>query len=199
MSHCFILKQKECILPIHAHEPLLSVACSRILRPSQLFQFQNETKFQGKKELHVTVCKCHKSFWDIKHQSSYNSRAVGKTQFHGEFDRWQKDSLALVQSSQFQGLETWKTTWQKTTSDQSLTLVLTSAGFFCSFAGVFDLLLYLEQEEKEVEGPVKKTKEKKKRRPLWLISINLIFQHNTRHSNLLNYPNFFYTMWAKNS
>lgn len=51
-----------------------------------------------------------------------------------------------------------KTARQESTSDQSLTLVLTSAGFFCSFAGVFDLLLYLEQEEKEVEGPVKKKK-----------------------------------------
>jgi len=60
-----------------------------------------------------------------------------------------------------------KTTRQKTTNNQSLTLVLTSAGFFCSFAGVFDLLLYLEQEEKEVEGPVKKKKkEKRKKRPL---------------------------------
>lgn len=42
----------------------------------------------------------------------------------------------------------------KNTGSQSLGLVLTSAGFFCSFAGVFDLLLYLAQEEKEVEGPV---------------------------------------------
>jgi len=92
----------------HTHEPFLSVACSQIIRPSQLFQFQNETKFQWKKELHVTVCKCCKSFWDIKHQSSYNTGAVGKTKVHGEFDRWQKDSLALVQSSRFQGLETWK-------------------------------------------------------------------------------------------
>lgn len=54
-----------------------------------------------------------------------------------------------------------KTARQESTSDQFLTLVLTSAGFFCSFAGVFDLLLYLEQEEKEVEGPVKKKKKKK--------------------------------------
>lgn len=54
-----------------------------------------------------------------------------------------------------------KTTWQKATSNQSLILVLTSAGFFCSFAGVFDLLLYLEQEEKEVEGPVKKKQNNK--------------------------------------
>lgn len=58
-----------------------------------------------------------------------------------------------IHSSLLQGLETWKLYERKLPVTN---LVLTSAGFFCSFAGVFDLLLYLEQEEKEVEGPVEK-------------------------------------------